>query len=171
MIGYGEIIAAANKILKENYPEIKRYGADAADKAVPPYFFVECVASRTQRESKNFAHRQCTVKITYIPRVVKQEENLELADEICGLLGMTLKVSGRKIRVMNYGYEFIEKNKNLLQVSWDMDWYENTYRKPEEPAIRQVDMEYQLRNGGNGYEQIDISVTDNRVQGSGCEPD
>ena len=42
-VTYADIIRTVNNILKEIYPEITRYGNDTVDKAVPPYFFVECI--------------------------------------------------------------------------------------------------------------------------------
>ena len=42
-VSYADVIRTVNDILKVNYPEITRYGNDTVDKAVPPYFFVECI--------------------------------------------------------------------------------------------------------------------------------
>ena len=37
-VTYADIIRAVNSLLKEEYPQITRYGNDTVDKAVPPYF-------------------------------------------------------------------------------------------------------------------------------------
>ena len=53
MVTYADIIKEVNLILKREYPDIKRYGNDTVDNAVPPYFFVEVVPLGISRE-KNY---------------------------------------------------------------------------------------------------------------------
>ena len=56
MIIYADIIKEVNLILKREYPNIKRYGNDTVDNAVPPYFFVEVVPFGINRESRYRKH-------------------------------------------------------------------------------------------------------------------
>ena len=51
-VSYADVIRTVNDILKVNYPEITRYGNDTVDKAVPPYFFVECIPAGVNRQTK-----------------------------------------------------------------------------------------------------------------------
>ena len=63
-VTYADIIRTVNNILKEIYPEITRYGNDTVDKAVPPYFFVECIPAGVNRQTKNMMNKSCCVRIT-----------------------------------------------------------------------------------------------------------
>ena len=63
-VSYADVIRTVNRILKEMYPKITRYGNDTVDKAVPPYFFVECVPAGVNRQTRNMLHKTCSVLIT-----------------------------------------------------------------------------------------------------------
>ena len=65
-VTYADIIRTVNNILKEIYPEITRYGNDTVDKAVPPYFFVECIPVGVNRQTKNMLNKSCSVMIRWI---------------------------------------------------------------------------------------------------------
>ena len=99
-VSYADVIRTVNGILKEMYPKITRYGNDTVDKAVPPYFFVECVPAGVNRQTRNILHKTCTVLITYVQRVPDQLDNLTKADEIGTRLGMLLPIGGRQLRVV-----------------------------------------------------------------------
>ncbi len=126
MVTYSDIIAAVNALLKENYSDIKRYGRETVDKAVPPYFFVELVPGLIDRETRNMFHNSCSVKITYNPKVRDDADNLTKAQEIWEMLGMNIKINDRKLRVIDYDHDYVGKNENILQISFRLDWYEST---------------------------------------------
>ena len=83
-VSYADVIRTVNGLLKTKYPEITRYGNDTVDKAVPPYFFVECVPVGAEHVTKNMLHKGCSVLITYMQRTPAQMDNLEKAEEIFG---------------------------------------------------------------------------------------
>lgn len=126
MVKYTDIINAVNELIKTKYPKIKRYGRETVDKAEPPYFFVELVPGSIIRESKNMFHNSCSVKITYNSRVHDDVDNLTKVQEIWELLGMTIKISGRKLLVLDYDHDYVGTNNNILQIGFRLDWYEST---------------------------------------------
>ncbi len=126
MITYTDVIAAVNSLLKTKYTEIKRYGRETVDKAVPPYFFVELVPGNIARESKNMFHNSCSVKITYNSKVHDDADNLTKVQEIWELLGMTINIKGRKLLVLDYDHDYAGTNNNILQIGFRLDWYEST---------------------------------------------
>lgn len=126
MTTYADIIKEVNLILKREYPNIKRYGNDTVDNAVPPYFFVEVVPLGTDRESKNMMHKSCSVKITFVQKIAKQVEALEVIENIFDALGMVLIVGDRRLLVTEYTHDYIEDHGNIPQMSFKLDWYEST---------------------------------------------
>lgn len=126
MITYTDVIAAVNSLLKTKYTEIKRYGRETVDKAVPPYFFVELVPGNIVRESKNMFHNSCSVKITYNSKVHDDADNLTKVQEIWELLGMTINIKDRKLLVLDYDHDYAGANNNILQIGFRLDWYEST---------------------------------------------
>lgn len=126
MTTYADIIKEVNLILKREYPDVKRYGNDTVDNAVPPYFFVEVVPLGVNRESKNMLKKSCSVKITFVQKTIKQVEALNVIEHIFEVLGMTLDVGDRKFLVNNYSHDYIEDHGNIPQISFDLEWYEST---------------------------------------------
>lgn len=96
-VSYADVIRTVNGLLKTKYPEITRYGNDTVDKAVPPYFFVECVPVGAEHVTKNMLHKGCSVLITYMQKTPAQMDNLEKAEEIGELLGMTIRIGRREL--------------------------------------------------------------------------
>lgn len=133
MITYSDIIKEINLILKREYLNIKRYGNDTVDNAVPPYFFVEIVPYETSRESQNILKKSCSVKITFVQKIAKQVEALEVIERIFEVLGMTLKIKDRKLLVKDYSHDYIEDHGNIPQISFLLDWYESTEYHDGEP--------------------------------------
>ena len=126
MVTYADIIKEVNLILKREYPDVKRYGNDTVDNAVPPYFFVEVVPLGISRERKNILKKSCSVKITFVQKTIKQVEALNVIEHIFEVLGMTLDVGGRKLLVSDYSHEYIEDHGNIPQISFNLEWYEST---------------------------------------------
>lgn len=126
MITYADIIKEVNLILKKEYPTIRRYGNDTVDNAVPPYFFVEVVPFGTDRESQNMTRKSCSVKITFVQKVAKQTEALEVIENLFNALGMVLIIKDRRLLVTEYTHDYIEDHGNIPQVSFKLDWYEST---------------------------------------------
>lgn len=126
MTTYADIIKEVNLILKREYPNVKRYGNDTVDNAVPPYFFVEVVPLGTDRESKNMMHKSCSVKITFVQKIAKQTEALEVIENIFDSLGMVLIIKDRRLLVTEYTHDYIEDHGNIPQMSFKLDWYEST---------------------------------------------
>lgn len=126
MVTYADIIKEVNLILKREYPDIKRYGNDTVNNAVPPYFFVEVVPLGISRESKNMLKKSCSVKITFVQKTIEQVEALNVIEHIFEALGMTLSIGSRKLLVSDYSHEYIEDHGNIPQISFSLEWYEST---------------------------------------------
>ena len=142
MVRYGDIIRTVNGLLKERYPKIRRYGNDTVDKAVPPYFFVECVPTAQKHESINMQNNSCAVCINYIKKTPDQTDNLKKYDEIFDALGMTLDVPDsehpdvtRHLTYTNYTYTYTGEYRHDLQIRFDLAWYESTQTTPDEKML------------------------------------
>ena len=144
-VQYADVIRTVNGLLKQKYPEITRYGNDTVDKAVPPYFFVECVPTGMDRQTKNMLHKSCSVLITYVQRVPDQLDNLEKAEEIGELLGMTVRIRDRELLVLRYSHEYIGDQNNILQISFGLDWWEDTRRPDTEEIMENLHTEMTVK--------------------------
>ena len=140
-VTYADIIRTVNSLLKEEYPQITRYGNDTVDKAVPPYFFVECVPAGINRHTKNMMHKSCSVLITYVQKIPDQEDNLLKAETLCEKFGIVLKIRNRSLRILRYDHEYIGEKNNILQISFGLDWWEDTQKQPDEETMEHLHAE------------------------------
>ena len=152
---YSDVIRAVNGILKTLYPKIRRYGNDTIDKAVPPYFFVECVPTAQNHETTNLLKNTCAVYINYIQKAPDQVDNLKKYSEIFEALRMTLNIQDpehsdvvRHLTYTNYSYSYTGENRNDLQISFDLSWYESTQETPDE-KMEDVTLRTELKEEDN----------------------
>lgn len=120
---YGDIMKSVNGILKDLYPDIRRYDSSTDDGTKTPYFVVEVVPTKTDRQTKNMRERRCTVYITYIqktPDTVDAYEKMEALDKA---LGMYLKADTRKLHISGFDMDMIGQKNNIPQYSFDLDWF------------------------------------------------
>lgn len=146
MTTYKQIIAALNQLLTTEYPTIRKYGNATVDKAVPPYFFVECIPAGIRRETKMMMHKGCTIKITYVQRKQNDSDALDKVEGICSLLGMVFHVNGRKLLVLDYDHDYVGENNDIPQISFRLDWYEKTTPADTEPKMADVAVQTTLEN-------------------------
>lgn len=137
-IRYSDVIRSTNRILQSAYPDITRYGNDTVDKAVPPYFFVECIPTSIQRQTQNMCHKGCTVMITYVQRIPDQVDNLEKVENIADTFGMNMEINNRNLLVLDYNHEYIGEQNNILQISFALDWWEDTHQESTEEMMEQL---------------------------------
>ena len=144
-VTYADIIRKVNDTLATAYPNIKRYGNDTLDKAIPPYFFVELLPLGVDRETKMIRNKRATVYITYIQRVPDQVDQLEKVETLMDAFGMKLKFSrtipgtekteSRWLLVLDYSHLFTGENMNDLQISFRLDWWEDMQEAPTEDLM------------------------------------
>lgn len=149
-VTYADIIRTVNEILAAAYPTITRYGNDTIDKATPPYFFVELLPLGIYRETKMIRNKRATVYINYIQRVPDQVDQLEKVETLMNALGMKLTIvhtipasepngtpttESRRLLVLDYSHRFTGGKMNNLQISFNLDWWEDMQEAPTEDLM------------------------------------
>ncbi len=146
MITYESLIQALGNMLKGRYPDVKIYGNDTTEGWSKPYYFLECVPFGTEYQTRNLLKRSCSIKITYFQKAPDEPDQLRKSEEIREMLGMKFSVEGRKLDIKKYTHEYIGEYNNILQISFELDWFENTCREPEAEKMQEISLEI----GGNG---------------------
>ena len=125
---HAEVKRAANCLLRGRYPPpgYKIYGKEIREGYESPCFFTEIVDKGSRAETLNFAGGGFTVKITYFQRERDELDMLEKADGIKELFGAVFRVGERRLTVGEYSYDFIGEFQDILQVSVDFEYRENT---------------------------------------------
>ena len=127
-------------MLKGRYPppEYKIYGKEIREWYDAPCFFTEILDKGSGAETKNFAKGGFTVKITYFQTEKNELDQLEKVDEIKDLFGLIFYVGNRKLTVGEFSHDYIGEYQDILQISIDIDYKENTQKEDMAPVAQEI---------------------------------
>lgn len=142
-IKFTEIKKAVNELLKGRYPppQYKIYGKEIREGYEAPCFFTEILDRGRKAETRNFAQGGFTIKITYFQTVQDEVDQLQKADEIKDLFGLIFCVEGRKLTVGEFSHDYIGEYQDILQISIDINYKENTQKADTAPIAREIGVE------------------------------
>lgn len=103
-----------------------------------PSFFTEIVDKGSRGNTQNFASGGFTIKITYFQDHKNELDQLEKVDTIKELFGMVFKVGDRRLTVGDYSHDYIGEYSDILQISVDIDYKENTQKEDNAPIAEGV---------------------------------
>lgn len=130
-------------MLKGRYPpqQYKIYGKEIREGYNAPCFFTEILDRGSRAETRNFAKGGFTVKITYFQKEKNELDQLEKVDEIKDLLGLFFCVGDRKLTVGEFSHDYIGEYQDILQISIEIDYKENTQKEDTAPVAREIGVE------------------------------
>jgi hypothetical protein len=137
-----DIKLAVNILLKSKYqePEYKIYGKEIKEGYHTPSLFTEIVDGGDKTETKNFSSGRKTIKITYFQKKTNELDQLQKVDEIKDLFGLVFLVGNRKLTVGEFSHDYIGEYSDILQISIDFDYKENTVTEETQEAASSLDM-------------------------------
>ena len=138
-----EIKKAINGLLKGRYPppQYKIYGKEIREGYDAPCFFTEILDRGSRAETRNFAKGGFTVKITYFQTEKNELDQLEKVDEIKDLFGLFFCVEDRKLTIGEFSHDYIGEYQDILQISIEIDYKENTQKEDTAPIAREIGVE------------------------------
>jgi hypothetical protein len=133
---------AVNSLLKSKYkePDYKIYGKEIKEGYQTPSFFAEIVDGGDKAETKNFSSGRKTIKITYFQKETNELDQLQKVDEIKDLFGLVFLVGNRKITVGEFSHDYIGEYSDILQISIEFDYKENTSMKETQEVADTLNM-------------------------------
>ena len=138
ILSQAEIKKAANDLLKKA-TGLKIYGREITEGYDTPSLFIEIVPGPFGRQTRNFAKSSFSLKITYFQDAPEELQQLQLVDTVKTAFGMVFAVQDRKLTVGETTYDYVGQKEDILQISVDFEYLENTYTEPEEEIAGEVD--------------------------------
>lgn len=130
MLSQASVKTAANELLKLA-TGFKIYGKEVTEGYTKPSLFIEIVPKPFQRKTRDFAKSGFSLKITYFQETPDELQQLKLIDTVKMAFGMVFTVQNRKLTVGEITYDYVGQKEDVLQISIDFDYYENTTIEPE----------------------------------------
>lgn len=127
-------------MLGESYPDYKIYGKEIKEGYTTPSFFTEIIDKGSRAETRNFAGGGFTVKITYFQKIKNELDQLKKVDEIKNLFGLIFLVGDRRLTVGEYSHDYIGEYNDILQISIDIDYKENTIKEETAQMAAEVNV-------------------------------
>ena len=130
-------------MLKGRYPppQYKIYGKEIREGYDAPCFFTEILDRGSRAETRNFAKGGFTIKITYFQNGKNEVDQLEKVDEIKDLFGLIFCVGDRKLTIGDFSHDYIGEYQDILQISIEIDYKENTRKEDTTPVAQEIGVE------------------------------
>ncbi len=124
-----DIRVSAFGLLRQAYPKYKVYGNEVKECFSKPSFFVSVMPVANSNESVNFKFYSYSIIITYFQAKADEIDSLNKVAEIEKLFGYQMPVKDRLINVTDCGYDFAGEHKNILQITVDIEFYDDIDKK------------------------------------------
>lgn len=128
MLSNVAIKAAVNDLLNRA-TGYKVYGREVTEGYDTPSLFTEKLTKPFQRETVGFAKSGFTIMITFFQDTPDELEQMKLLDTVRDAFGMSIAVEDRILTVGEITYDYAGQKEDILQISVDFDFYENTTPK------------------------------------------
>ena len=117
----------------------KYYSMDVIEGYVRPCFFTSLKPVDTAPLNYNSRNNILTFDINYFPEEVDEMEMLTIADQLRDLFGLAVRIGDRAVKVDNFEWDFVGTNKNILEVSLDIQWVDKIERAETEDIASSVE--------------------------------
>lgn len=138
MLSQAAVKTAANELLAEA-TGLKIYGREVTEGFDTPSVFVEIISKPFSHKTINFAKSGFALKITFFQTAPDEFEQLQMIDTVKEAFGMVFTVQNRKLTVNEITYDYVGQKEDILQISVEFDFYENTTPKQQGEIARELD--------------------------------
>ena len=140
MIELKSIKNAYIKILKKQCPEIKKiYSIEVEEGYKTPSFFVRIIPL--------IFRERATISTTFFQKEKNESQQLEIAEKIREGIGDYIEVCEEKLRVMDAEIGYTGKAQNIMQFTFNIEFYEDIRQIATEPPIENVSIKEEMTHG------------------------
>ncbi|MDY4028107.1 MAG: hypothetical protein SOY46_02430 [Butyrivibrio crossotus] len=127
-------------LMKEEFPasEYKYYGIEVTQGYEVPAFFTQLKPVTIEANNNNTKRNVYTFYINYFQKEADEVDTFEKVEVLKNVFGNYVKVGERAVDVSNYSYDYVGQDNNILEISFDLEWSENTMKPKTEPVMSSV---------------------------------
>lgn len=134
-----EVKKAAIGLLREQYPDCYFYSMAVQEEYKRPSFFTQIKPIAMSNVTRNLKENVVVLYINYMQEKVNEADMLRKADEIRNLFGTHIKVCDRAIDVGNIDFDFVGTNRNILDMSIELQWFDKIEHVNNQPLMMSVE--------------------------------
>lgn len=123
-------------LLKTKYSKYHYYSMSVIEGYERPSFFTQLkpvlIENRNERTRENIV----MFYIDYFQEEVDEADMLDKIDEIRKLFGTYVMIGKRALDVLSIDYDFIGTDRNILEISIELEWMEQIEHSNEKPLMK-----------------------------------
>ena len=124
MTTYKDIAEALKKTLKGIVPGCTVYSVARVEAIERPAFFFTIKPILTEPANIRTRHNVLAVYIDYLQKVKDEADMYDVAGKLREALGFAYRVGKRHLDVTDFDFEFIGKERNILEMSVTFDYFD-----------------------------------------------
>ena len=117
----------------------KYYSMDVIEGYDRPCFFTQLKPVDTAPHNYNSRNNVLTFDINYFSEEVDELEMLTVVDQLRDLFGLAVKIGDRAVKVDNFEWDFVGTDRNILEVSIDVQWSDKIEHAETDDIVESVE--------------------------------
>lgn len=141
-----ELKKALIEKMKTKYPEstYRYYGIEVVEGYQKPSFFTQLKPITLDFSNRNSTENVLTFYITYFQKEINEADMLRKVDELRELFGQYLMVGKRAVDISNFDFDYAGNDKNILEISFDLEFFGKIETKNTAPTITEVETKVEM---------------------------
>jgi hypothetical protein len=103
-----------------------------------PCFFTQVKPTLSDPENRSSRKNQVTLYINFLQKEVNEAEMLDMIEGIRDLFGLYVQINDRAVDVTGFDWDFVGTDRNIPELSVDLEWMDNIGHEDTEPTIESV---------------------------------
>lgn len=132
--------------MKKVFPENKYhyYSTAVVENYDRPCFFTQLHVIGNKPETYNSRKIQAAFYIDYRQKENDEADNLQVAEKLQEVFGFAVIIKERAIDVTDVTWDFVGKNRNILEVEVGLEWSKNVEHPEDAPMIESAEFNSRL---------------------------
>ena len=133
-------------LMQTIYPETeyKYYGMDVSEGFERPSFFTQIKPVEMDPNNYNSRNNRVTFFIDYMQEIVDEVDALDKIQQIRDSFGLVVKIGDRAVKVVSYDYDFIGTERNIPEISIDLEWMDRIDHTENLPLMESAEINQEM---------------------------
>ena len=127
--------------MKTVFPESEfhYYSAAVVEAYERPCFFTRLIVIDVRPANFNTKKIQAAFYIEYRQESDDEVDNLKVIEKLEELFELSVEIKDRAVKVNNMEYDFVGQNRNIAEVTFDIEWYKDIGHLEKLPLMESAD--------------------------------
>ena len=120
------------------------YGFDVKEGYKRPCFFTQIKPVDISPLNYNSKKIQATFYIDYLQKSINEVDALSVTQKLQDLFELYVKIGDRAVYVNGFDWDYVGTNKNIIEISIDLEWYVRISHNEEFPIMETANLKTEM---------------------------